>query len=68
MKIYFLTFYYYSSNSLHTKLPFKEYMFEVCSTSVVKAETEGTHSDGASFSEGSVQERCPQWFLTTFPN
>lgn len=67
MKIYILTFYYHASSSLHTKLPFRKCMLEVCSISAVEAEAEGTYSDTASFSEGTVQERCPQWLLTTFP-
>lgn len=65
MKIYILTFNYHSSNILYTKLPFKGLMFKVCSISVVEAE--GIRSDGVSFPEGSVQERCPQWLLTAFP-
>lgn len=67
MKICIVSFHHHSSNSIHTKLLYEEYMFEVCDISTGEAEAGGTHRHGASLSAGSAQERHPQWPLTTFP-
>lgn len=51
---YVFCLYYHSSNSIHTKLPYKEYMLEVCDISTAEAEAEGTPRDEASLSTRSA--------------
>lgn len=46
MKICILSFHHHSSNSIHTKLPYKEYMFEVCDISTGEAEEEAPTDTG----------------------